>query len=131
MKPTRRDTFLPHIVYRAYAADGTLLYVGCSVDVAARLRQHGRRSLWHPLAVRVEQTRYSNYFTGRAAEAEAIRAESPVCNITGRTVDRVTAERDRDAFLEQRGVRTGSLTIAEMRERLDQLIASPIRLIAP
>jgi hypothetical protein len=43
------------VVYRAYGADGALLYVGCTTrPLKRRLGQHAKNSAWWPLHDRIE-----------------------------------------------------------------------------
>lgn len=41
-------------VYRAYDADGDLLYVGVTDNLANRLKSHEHHSRWYPLAATIE-----------------------------------------------------------------------------
>jgi predicted GIY-YIG superfamily endonuclease/DNA-binding XRE family transcriptional regulator len=74
-----------HWVYRCYDADGQLLYIGCTSNVAARF--NGHRSADSPASRTLMQrmTRYSaevypDRAAGLAAEREAIIAEKPLLN---------------------------------------------------
>ncbi|MGI8875230.1 MAG: GIY-YIG nuclease family protein [Egibacteraceae bacterium] len=70
-------------VYRAYATDGCLLYVGVASDVLARLGEHGRgRSLWASIAVRVTWDEYVNRGEAEEAEARLIRDLNPQYNLS-------------------------------------------------
>lgn len=70
----------PHCVYRAYDADGALLYVGCTLNFDQRRRQH-RSKPWFDAAVRWETEWHPDFQTGRAVEREAIRTEGPIHNV--------------------------------------------------
>lgn len=74
-------------VYRAFDAIGRLLYVGCSVDVDARIRQHTDTSLWWPFHERIEREPFATRELAAEAEAEAIATEHPRWNISGRSLD--------------------------------------------
>lgn len=72
-------------VYRAFDAAGRLLYVGCSVSVEARLRQHETNSLWWVFKDRVEGEWFDDQDEALQAEAEAIATEHPRWNMVGRS----------------------------------------------
>jgi hypothetical protein len=70
-----------HWVYKHQAADGSVLYVGCTVDRDARLRQHERESAWYP---HIAETSYEGPFTradGLAREAALIASLDPPNNV--------------------------------------------------
>src|SRR5690606_10898520 len=65
----------PAVVYRAWDGEGRLLYIGCTVDLEQRLRQHRETSPWYPYAVTVSSVAYSTRAEAAEAESEAIRTE--------------------------------------------------------
>jgi excinuclease UvrABC nuclease subunit len=67
-------------VYRAYDADGALLYVGLSMNLEGRLSKH-RRSAWWPKADEITVQWFENRESAQAAERAAIRDEDPIYNI--------------------------------------------------
>lgn len=69
------------VVYRHYGARGVLLYVGMSLQVLMRTRQHSIRSLWFDEIVRIDITRYDTRAEALAAEKDAIATEKPRHNI--------------------------------------------------
>lgn len=71
----------PHYVYRLLAADGALLYVGCSVDPASRLATHNTDQPWADLIA--EQTVEGPYDRAEALRREtaAINSERPRFNV--------------------------------------------------
>lgn len=73
----------PATVYRAYDDAGTLLYVGCAVNVEKRMAQHRRTAAWYADMARTETVEYPSRGLALAAEAEAIRAEHPAYNVSG------------------------------------------------
>jgi excinuclease UvrABC nuclease subunit len=75
-------------LYRHFAADGTLLYVGIAKDHARRQYSHSRESAWWPRISRVETTIYPDRKTAFDAETVAIRTEHPEFNLKKRIVDR-------------------------------------------
>lgn len=79
-KQSRGVSKLPHDVYRVFAAGGELLYVGCSVNVFNRLREHKAYAGWWHLAHTGTVHRYPNRAHALSIEAEAIRSESPTAN---------------------------------------------------
>lgn len=74
--PERRD----HFVYRAFATDGTLLYVGCTMNPHGRAAEHRGQSQWFKRAEAFRMSGPYNYDTARAMERAAIRSESPLWN---------------------------------------------------
>jgi hypothetical protein len=71
----------PCALYRHFAADGSLLYVGISLSAITRLAQHLDASTWADEIVRVEIERYVSVDAARAAERAAIKSERPKHNI--------------------------------------------------
>lgn len=102
--PVRTPLLRKHFVYRAFDANGDLLYVGCSMDVEARLKAH-RMGSWHHLMTSLRVEGPYNYETARQIEWEAIesRTQRPQFNYTsdhrliekcrGRMIDREMAHR--------------------------------------
>lgn len=82
MTVDRAADFYPrdHYVYRLFAADGRLLYVGASVNLRARQRDHSRKPWWGD----VDRWQVQGPFTRTVAldrEREAIISEKPTHNI--------------------------------------------------
>lgn len=87
-----RTNHADHYVYRCYDSDGTLLYIGCTTDVARRIAGHlgGKSkqvsSRW--LAASIDRYEVDGPFdgrdAGRDAEREAIRTEQPLFNLQER-----------------------------------------------
>lgn len=71
----------PTAVYRAYNAEGRLLYVGMSRNSDLRMYQHGRGSYWHADMADVDIRWYPDRATARAAELDAIVTEWPLWNV--------------------------------------------------
>lgn len=72
----------PGAVYRLWAADGTLLYIGSSYTPEERAKAHCRAEWGHLIARRTDEwhpTREHAY----AAEGRAIKAEGPAHNTVG------------------------------------------------
>lgn len=72
--------FMKTWVYRQYAADGRLLYVGATAYPESREKQHALTTAWYHEIARVELTEYPDGPSGYTAEKEAIRSESPKYN---------------------------------------------------
>ena len=70
----------PNSVYRHYNAEGTLLYVGCSINPFMRLRSHEIGLVWAADIVRVEIERFPSSDAALDAECLAIRNEGPRFN---------------------------------------------------
>lgn len=70
-----------HFVYRCYDAQGLLLYVGCTVDLATRRIGHTRQSWWFPQVDSYRVIAFSNRRRALAAEARAIATERPLWNV--------------------------------------------------
>lgn len=93
MHPLLRE----HYVYRAFDAEGQLLYVGCTKRLRARKSEHKSWSEWYPLAVRFRLSGPYNYDTGRRLEREAIDGEHPIWNADEPFRRRIEAMRTRIA----------------------------------
>ena len=68
-------------LYRHFAADGSLLYVGISRDSEKRLHQHARDSVWHSSISRVMIETCRDLDEARRKERIAVEAEKPAHNI--------------------------------------------------
>lgn len=66
-------------MYRLYATDGTLLYIGSAYDPECRCKRH-RGAMWWPLVARRTEEWHGNRSRAYTAESVAIAAESPVHN---------------------------------------------------
>lgn len=69
----------PTYVYRLYAGDGELLYVGITNNIGHRFHQHAKREWWYAVAEATLDV-YKTRDGARLAEAKAIRDESPRYN---------------------------------------------------
>jgi predicted GIY-YIG superfamily endonuclease len=69
-------------VYRIRSADGRLLYVGSSVNVFKRMREHRKYSGWWQESDSGTVQQFGNRRIARHVEAVAIRDEMPVFNVT-------------------------------------------------
>jgi hypothetical protein len=68
-------------LYRHFDAEGRLLYIGISVSVLNRLKEHHRGSHWSDNIRRVEVEYFSCQAEAAGAERDAILAEKPLHNI--------------------------------------------------
>lgn len=73
----------PTFVYRYWAADGTLLYVGMTSALDMRDSGHRTASPWYGEVARRTHTEYADRPTAAAAEAAAITTERPLYNRAG------------------------------------------------
>jgi predicted DNA-binding transcriptional regulator AlpA len=70
-----------HHLYRHYDADGTLLYIGISLNAISRLLAHKDYASWFAGIARIEITGYPDRATAALAERIAIGRENPKHNI--------------------------------------------------
>jgi predicted GIY-YIG superfamily endonuclease len=73
-----------HALYRLRSGVGGLLYVGISLNLAARLAQHRDCQPWWNEVVSVQVEPHPTREAALAAEREAIRTERPLHNIQHR-----------------------------------------------
>ena len=64
-------------VYTFYAEDGSVLYVGCTNNMAHRLTNHTTGREWFPEVARMEVQRYPSEVEGLAAERALIESLNP------------------------------------------------------
>ncbi len=83
---TATRTFVHHlppkgpVVYRCYGDEDSRLYIGSSIDVAARFQWHQKNSQWWPDVRSITFTHCPTEQHALAAERVAIRAERPLHN---------------------------------------------------
>jgi hypothetical protein len=75
-------------LYRAFDADGQLLYIGIADGPFLRLAKHAETAPWAVYARTITLEPYPHRFAAEEAEREAIATEDPVWNITGRPTRR-------------------------------------------
>jgi excinuclease UvrABC nuclease subunit len=78
-------------LYRHFAADGSLLYIGVSNLEKRRRLQHKSEGKWFKEIARVEVVDFPSREEARRAEIESIERERPKYNIESR---RVISEKD-------------------------------------
>lgn len=71
-----------HFVYRAFDADGQLLYIGCTLNPIKRLSEHRQHSAWHRYMKRLTFVGPYNYETARQVEYDAIEGERSLYNFS-------------------------------------------------
>lgn len=107
------------LVYRLFADDGTLLYVGSSEHIADRLGVHERSQPWWADVAVVRLEEYADFESMRAAEWKIIEDETPLHNVQGRPkprAERVRGKPGRPVI----GRKMGPFPVPEeMRARLD------------
>ena len=75
------------LVYRVFADDGTLLYIGSTIDLDTRFQRHSTHSEWFPEARRITIEWMPALSAARAAETAAIAVERPKYNRAGTSRD--------------------------------------------
>jgi hypothetical protein len=70
-------------LYRHFAKDGTLLYVGISISVFSRLIQHKHQSYWFNDIQKITVENFQTRKEVLLAENSAIKNEKPLYNIRG------------------------------------------------
>lgn len=68
-------------LYRHYAEDGALLYVGISLSAVARTKQHSKVAEWYNQIKHVTIETFPSRRTAQNAETIAILVENPIHNI--------------------------------------------------
>lgn len=72
----------PHVLYRFYDRTDTLLYVGITMDLPKRMGNHRKEKPWWAAVDHITVEHFDNREDALAAEAEAIRTESPLYNVS-------------------------------------------------
>jgi predicted RNA-binding Zn-ribbon protein involved in translation (DUF1610 family) len=94
------------VLYRAFASDGALLYIGATVAPSPRLSQHGYNTAWWSEVATVTLEHFAERAEAFAAERAAIEAEQPRYNVAHQPAARVLSEseagRRREARRERR-----------------------------
>lgn len=68
-------------LYRFYAADGSLLYIGITRDPARRFAKHSHEKPWWETVARIDMEQHPTRGALQVAERLAINAEKPLHNI--------------------------------------------------
>lgn len=114
----RRDTGQqpPTYVYEAYDAEGTLLYVGITDNVTARLKAHSHGKEWWSQVDQITTESFSSRTLALAAEAERIRTRRPRYNITHSLVNAKAAPADRQPLGTPIATGMRKLSVSVVRE---------------
>lgn len=75
-----KTTIDDHWLYRCFAADDSLLYIGITSTGLKRFRIHGGRTTWWPNVATIKVEHYATAAQAHDAEVEAIKAEQPLHN---------------------------------------------------
>jgi predicted GIY-YIG superfamily endonuclease len=70
----------PTALYRLYAADGNLIYLGITTSPASRMEQHAEKQPWWPEVALRTMAWYATRMDAAVAETAAIKAEKPQYN---------------------------------------------------
>lgn len=73
-------------VYRCFGYDGELLYIGSTVNLPARIRQHSSTAKWWGDVLRIVAEPHNSVNAARYAESVAIAREAPLLNKLGQTL---------------------------------------------
>lgn len=71
----------PHVLYRFYDEDGSLLYIGITLDLPARMRAHRGDKPWWTEVYRIEIEHFDSRPEVDRAERESILNERPKYNV--------------------------------------------------
>jgi excisionase family DNA binding protein len=75
-------------LYRFYAADDTLLYIGITQELPTRLKVHDGTKPWYHQVAYIKVEHFDTRDDALEAEEKAIRAEQPLHNVTHNPVPR-------------------------------------------
>ncbi len=79
----------PATLYRLFAADGDLLYVGIAANLGRRFEQHAEQKPWWSEVVHIRLEHHASRLAALTAETRAIRDEYPRHNVVHNTGDEV------------------------------------------
>lgn len=79
-RPTR-TTPIPTSLYRIYADDGELLYIGISANIVRRFANHRQWRDWWWQASRIDLEHFNTAAAAEDAERRAILTERPTHNV--------------------------------------------------
>lgn len=77
----------PHATYRLINPNGSILYVGLTHDISARLNSHRRKSEFWAEVSDWDVSWYTNRFEAAAAERKLVSAHQPFYNYDGAHCD--------------------------------------------
>lgn len=73
---------LPHHVYKYFAANNAVLYIGCTYDLVKRHKTHSKQAEWFAEANRRSHETFPDRWHGLVAEKSAIIVNRPIYNKT-------------------------------------------------
>lgn len=76
----RRHAQTRTVLYRFFAGDGKLLYIGITLDVETRWQKHAAEAQWWHLQARSELEWFDSRGAAELAERAAVKAEKPLFN---------------------------------------------------
>lgn len=71
----------PHVLYRFFGRDGSLLYVGITANVGSRWKTHSREKPWWTEVASCTIEHFTDRPSVEGAEIQAIRTEAPQYNV--------------------------------------------------
>jgi predicted GIY-YIG superfamily endonuclease len=86
----------PHVLYRAYDAQGVLLYIGITMNPGNRFAQHSEDKPWWADVAEIRVEHFGSRKRVLAAERAAIQAERPRFNVihnSGNVVSHISSRR--------------------------------------
>lgn len=125
----------PCQLYRHFAADGKLLYIGISLSAVNRLSQHSEHAPWFREIARVEIEPHPTREAAMKAEVAAIMAERPLYNKVHRFKDEAKSVREVQAEKARRGLMARTVafnplyTVTDAARALDMSVGAVRRLI--
>jgi len=72
---------MPHVLYRIRDATGALLYVGITMNIAARLEAHRAGKAWFGDVAKIDVETFPSRLEALTAERVAIQTEDPIHNV--------------------------------------------------
>jgi predicted GIY-YIG superfamily endonuclease len=93
----------PHVLYRAFNAQGQLLYVGITMNPGNRFAQHSDEKPWWTDVADIRVEHFGSRDRVLAAEREAIKTEQPLFNVMHNAGNRVSHISSKRQALENQG----------------------------
>lgn len=72
---------MPHTLYRLFCTNGELLYVGRTLDVRSRIKDHRVQKSWWSEVAQISLEHFASLEEVAAAERAAIADENPKWNV--------------------------------------------------
>jgi predicted GIY-YIG superfamily endonuclease len=93
----------PHVLYRAYDAQGVLLYIGITMNPGNRFAQHSEDKPWWADVAEIRVEHFGSRKRVLAAERAAIQAERPCFNVIHNSGNVVSHISPRQRLVENQG----------------------------